>query len=93
MVSLPDWAEPIGTFTKATCPVPGNNRHDDRLTRRDVPGSDSCAAANYVRVRLKIEAVRERKNGAGSQIYPFRRSLAPDLSPRAGMLHNIWPPT
>jgi LysR substrate binding domain len=37
MVSLPDWAEPIGTFTKATCPVPGNNRHDDRLTRRDGP--------------------------------------------------------
>jgi hypothetical protein len=45
MVSLPDGAELLGTFTKATCPVPGNNRHDDRLTRRDVPTTDSCTAA------------------------------------------------
>jgi hypothetical protein len=40
MVSLPDGAELLGTFTKATCPVPGHNRHHDRLTRRDVPDSE-----------------------------------------------------
>jgi hypothetical protein len=40
MVNLPDGAELLGTFTKATCPVPGHSRHHARLNRRDVPKGD-----------------------------------------------------